>query len=48
MPIKRKTRDSNNTSINTSGNVSNSTGTNAAGNEDKDKKRKETPYYTWW
>ena len=47
MPLKRKTRASNNTSINTNSNVS-SSGTNAAVNEDKGKRQKEKPYYSWW
>lgn len=49
MPKKRSTRNSNNTSINTDNNVSNSTSSNAAvDNEDKGKKHKNNPYYSWW
>lgn len=49
MPKKRSTRNSNNTSINTDNSVSNNTGSNATvENEDKGKKQKEKPYYSWW
>ncbi len=49
MPKKRSTRNSNNTSINTDHNVSNSTGTNTSvENEAKGRKQKDNPYYTWW
>jgi hypothetical protein len=48
MAKKRSTRNSNNTSINTSNNASSNTGINAIGSEDKDRKQKNNPYYTWW
>lgn len=49
MPKKRSTRNSNNTSINTDNSVSNNTASNAAvENEDKGKKQKNKPYYSWW
>ena len=52
MPKKQSTRNSNNTSINTSNTTSstanNNTSNNEAGNEDKDRKHKNNPYYSWW
>lgn len=51
MPLKRSTRNSNNTSINVN-NVSSSTSNNVSnietGKEDSDKKHKNKPYYSWW
>lgn len=52
MPLKRSIRNSNNTSINTNNNVSNSGSNNASNstvdNENKDRKHKNNPYYTWY
>ena len=53
MPIKRSTRNSNNTSINTDHSTNNSTSNSAANNttvenEDKGKNNKNKPYYSWW
>lgn len=52
MAKKRSTRNSNNTSINTSNNITNQaehpSSSNVVGNEDRGRKQKSNPYYSWW